>query len=229
MKPMRKVVFIISFLFSFFALQAQEAKILFDSIPESMLPLLSPVNRADFIDFLDSKMKAEVKNKFGGTSEMTDLTDNYIRIKLTERTTWEMKTLPVNDSTKVICVVSTACGPVCDSSVDFYTANWKKIPVSDFIELPVMDDYFQLTDSARMDDYTLYRHQMDMLLATATLSREADTLTFTLTTPEYAGKRSTDDEKEIADAGTFLRKPLVYAWGYDASQSIYGFRRVEEN
>lgn len=220
---MRKAIFTISFLLSFFVLQAQEAKVLFDSIPESILPLLSPVNRADFIDFLESDMKAEVKNKFDGVSEMTDLTDSYIRIKLTERTTWEMKVLPVNDSTKVICVVSTACGPVCDSTVDFYTADWKKISTSEYLDPPVMDDYFQLTDSARLDDYNLYRSKMDILLATAALSKEADSLTFTLNTPQYVDKRSPDEEKEITDVEAFLRKPLVYRWKYDPAKGTYRF------
>jgi len=212
---------------SFFAVQAQEAKALFDSIPESILPLLSSVNRADFIDFLESNMKAEVKNKFDGTSEMTDLTDSYIRIKLTERTTWEMKVLPVNDSTKIVCVVSTACGPVCDSSVAFYTTNWKKVLASDYLELPVMDDYFQLTDSARLDDYTLYRNKMDMLLTTATLSKEADTLTFALTTPQYSGNRSDDEGKEIADVEAFLRKPLVYVWEYNPFKGASVFKKKD--
>ena len=47
-------------------LQAQEAKTCFKNMPDSICPLLSAVNRADFIDFLESKMKAEVTNSFGG-------------------------------------------------------------------------------------------------------------------------------------------------------------------
>ncbi len=211
---MRSVIFVLSFLLFFSVVRAQEARTLFDSIPGSMLPLLSPVNRADFIDFLDSKMKAVVKNKFDGTSEMTDLTDNYIRIKLTDRSTWEMKVLPVNDSTKVICVVSTVCAPVCDSSVAFYTTGWKSLPVSDYLTPPVMDDYFLLADSAQLGDYDRYRQRMDMLLATVALSKDADTLTFTLTTPEYT-----------ADAGTFLRGPLAYVWGYDPLKGRYAFKK----
>ena len=50
-------------------LQAQEAKTCFKNMPDSICPLLSAVNRADFIDFLESKMKAEVTNSFGGKSE----------------------------------------------------------------------------------------------------------------------------------------------------------------
>lgn len=206
-KHLRKQLFAACLALSSFALQAQDAGTLFGRIPNAMLPLLSPVNRADFIDFLDSKMKAGVKNKFGGESEMTELTDSYIRIKLTGRSTWEMKALPVNDSTKVICVVSTVCGPVCDSSVGFYTTRWEKIPTPDYLTVPVMDDYFQPADSANPSRYTRYRHKMDMLLATAALSGENNTLTFTLTTPQYAG-HPTDGENET----DYLRNPLVYVW-----------------
>ena len=220
---MSKIILIISLIFVSMALHAQEAKALFDSIPESILPLLSSVNRADFVDFLESKMKAEVKNKFGGTSEMTDLTSDYIRIQMTSRSTWEMKALSVNDSTKIICTVSTTCAPVCDSEVHFYTSDWKEVPSSTYLIPPVMDDYFQLPDSARLDDYTNYRNGMDMLLAKASLSKEDNTLSFTLTTPEYAGERSTDDSKEITDTDEFLRKPLVYVWEDNQDSKTYQF------
>lgn len=222
---MKKILLAVVLVLTSFVLRAQEAKAIFGRIPASVLPLLSPVNRADFIDFLESNMKAVVKNKFDGTSEMTDLTKNYIRIVLNSSSTWEMKVLPVNDSTKVVCVVSTVCGPVCDSSIDFYTADWKKISASDYLELPVMDDYFQLPDSARLDDYTLYRRKMDMLLTTATLSKETDTLTFTLTTPEYVGNGEGDEEKGITDTKDFLQ-PLVYAWGSDPVGEGYRFRKL---
>ena len=49
---------------------AQEARTLFVHMPDSILPLLTPVNRADCIDFLDSRMRAVVTNRLGGKSEM---------------------------------------------------------------------------------------------------------------------------------------------------------------
>ena len=73
-------------LFLFAPLRAQqEAKAVFVSMPDSLSPLLTAVNRADFIDFLESKMKAKVENRFGGESEMTDLNKDYIRIQMTSQ------------------------------------------------------------------------------------------------------------------------------------------------
>ena len=85
------------------ALQAQEAKTLFVNMPDSLSPLLTKVNREDCIDFLESKMKAQVENRFGKKSEMTDLSKDYIRMQMSAQSTWQMKVLALNDSTKVIC------------------------------------------------------------------------------------------------------------------------------
>ena len=56
--------------------RAQDLKTLFVALPDSLSPLLTEVNRADFGDFLESGMKAEVKNRFGNMSEMTKLTSD---------------------------------------------------------------------------------------------------------------------------------------------------------
>ena len=122
----------------------QEAKKIFVNMPDSLSPLLTAVNRADCIDFLESKMKAKVENRFGRESEMTELSKDYIRVQMTPQSTWQMKLLATSDTTQVICTVSTACAPVCDSNIQFYTTDWKELPISDFITaMPAMDDFFE--------------------------------------------------------------------------------------
>ena len=115
------IAFFIIGLFTFVSSQAQEAKTLFINVPDSLCPLLTKVNREDCIDFLSSKMKAQVENRFGQKSEMTDLSKDYIRMQMTPETSWQMKVLALNDTTNVICTVATACAPACDSSIRFYT------------------------------------------------------------------------------------------------------------
>ena len=117
------VVFLFAVCMGIGSLSAQPAKTCFTNMPDSLSPLLTAVNRADFIDFLESKMKAEVTNRFGGKSEMTELTPDYIRVQVTPQSTWQMKLLSVNDSTRLICTVSTVCAPACDSHIKFYTTD----------------------------------------------------------------------------------------------------------
>ncbi|KAA6327514.1 hypothetical protein EZS27_023506 [termite gut metagenome] len=182
---------------------AQEAKELFIHIPDSLMPLLPPVNRADFVDFLGSNMKAQVKNKFDNTSEMTDLTPDYIRLQVTPQSTWQMKVLAVNDTTKVICTVSTACAPLCDSYIRFFTTNWEELPVQDYLPLPPKaDDFFQTPDSTRMDEYHRMRTQADIPLIKGDLSKTDNTLAFTLTTLNYMAEALKE----------YLREAVVYEW-----------------
>ena len=189
-------------------LQAQEAKTCFKNMPDSICPLLSAVNRADFIDFLESKMRAQVENRFGKKSEMTDLSKDYIRMQMSPQTTWQMKLLSINDSTKVICVVATVCAPACDSHVKFYTTDWKELVASSYLPaLPVLDDFIaEASDTVDVYEYQDARRQADMLLMKADLSAKDATLAFTFTTTDYMGKEAAEKLKP------FVRRPIVYTW-----------------
>ncbi|KAA6325777.1 hypothetical protein EZS27_025045 [termite gut metagenome] len=194
--------------FASFFLSAQEAKKLFLTMPDSFTPLLTPINRADFIDFLENKMQAQVKNKFEKRSEMTDLTPDYIRIQMTPQSTWQMKLLAVNDTTKVICAISTACAPVCDSHIRFYTTDWKELPTQNYLpKLPTQDDFFQIpSDSISLDEYDKIRMKTELSFIKADLSKTGNTLSFTFTTLDYIGKEETETLKG------YLREVVTYEW-----------------
>ena len=186
--------------------RAQELRSLFVAMPDSVLPLLTKTNRMDCIDFLDSNMKAEVKNRFNNTSELKVLTKDYLELQLTSQSSVEMKLLPVNDSVKVVCMVHTVCGPVCDSEITFYDTQWKQLPSKNFITLPEVDRFYYLNTNE--ESYATVRKAADMYLMKANLSSEASTLTFIYTTPEYLSK---EDREKLE---LYLRKePIVYQWG----------------
>lgn len=185
---------------------AQEAKTVFTNMPDSLSPLLTAVNRADCVDFLESKMRAQVTNRFGRKSEMTELSSDYIRMQMSPQSTWQMKLLPVNDSTKVVCVVSTACAPVCDSDIKFYTTGWQELPADKFLSsLPVLKDFMEPVDTMDYEVLTA-RDEATVSLVKADLTKADNKLTFTLTTPEYMGKETAEKLKP------FLRRPIVYIW-----------------
>lgn len=186
--------------------QAKEAKTLFVNMPDSLSPLLTQVNRADCIDFLESKMKAQVENRFGKKSEMTDLSKDYIRMQMSPQTVWQMKVLVLNDSTNVICTVSTACAPACDSHIHFYTTDWKPLTKLDFITLPVMNDFLDTSDTTAVYEFDEARRSADILLMKADLNKENAELSFTLTTPDYMSKETAEKLQP------FLRRSIVYRW-----------------
>ena len=194
-------------MFCVMSVVAQDMKTVFVAMPDSVTPLLTKVNREDCIDFLDSNMKAVVKNRLGNVAEMKVLTDDYVLMQTSEVGTLEMKLLPLADSTKVICMVKTVNVPVADSSVRFYTSDWsQQLDVKEFLQLPSMDAFFLPNDSLK-DEAILTRKKADMHLMKAQLSKEDTSLTFTYTTPDYLNEE--DREKLLPH----LRKePIVLRW-----------------
>ena len=187
---------------------AQKAKQYFVSKPDTILPLLTEINRADCIDFLESNMRAIVTNRLDGKSEMTKLTDNYIEIKLSEQSSWQMKVLALNDSTQVICTVFTACAPACDSHIKFYTTQWESLSLADYIQtMPTLSDYLPQLNEADYDIQTLNAvKQADLLLIKMQLSADDNTLICSFDTPQYMEKSAALKLKPL------LQKPIVYNW-----------------
>ena len=194
-------------MFCVMSVVAQDMKSVFVAMPDSVTPLLTKVNREDCIDFLDSNMKAVVKNRFGNVAEMKVLTDDYVLMQTSEVGMLEMKLLPLADSTKVICMVKTVNVPVADSSVRFYTSDWsQQLDVKEFLQLPSMDAFFLPNDSLK-DEAILTRKKADMHLMKAQLSKEDTSLTFTYTTPDYLNE---EDREKLSP---HLRKePIVLRW-----------------
>ena len=190
------------------AMQAQNLKSLFIALPDSLSPLLTKVNRQDFGDFLESGMKAEVKNRFGNISEMKKLTNDYLSLQLTSVSRIEMKLLPLNDSTKVICVAKTFNGPVADTQLAFYSTDWEKMDSEEFIKLPQKEAFFlPQTNQVRKDSLEYLKSRADIHLVKAALSEKDYFLNLTYTVPEYL------DEETAGKIRTYLHNsPLRYQW-----------------
>lgn len=206
---LRLIPFLFFTLLPFNRAEAQEARTLFVQMPDSILPLLTEVNRADCTDFLDSHMRAQVTNRFGTRSEMTHLSPDYIAIDMTARSTWQMKVLPLEtDTTRIICTVSTVCGGACDSDVRFYSTEWKVLPTEQYLPAPPQAEDFLMPkpDSVETYHYRDAIQRADMSLVRITLSPDNRTLTFIYDTPAYLEKEAADKLKP------FIRRALIYDW-----------------
>ena len=116
--------------------RAGELKIqdVFKQMPNSVLPTLSENNRLDMLDFMASKMKAEVTNRLGGKSEMTVLTDTTLTIRMSEALKVDMLLLESGSSAssdkEIICLIETfgRDSLSLESTVRYYTTSWQPIP-----------------------------------------------------------------------------------------------------
>ena len=204
---MRRRLLIIVSIFCALSATAQNMKSVFVSMPDSIAPLLTQTNKEDCIDFLDSNMKAVVKNRFGNEAEMKALTENYVLMQTSPVGTLEMKLLPLNDSTNVVCMVKTVCASACDSEVHFYTSDWsKKLDAKNFLQTPEADAFF-LPNDTLTDEDALIRKKADMHLMKVSLSKDDASLTYIYSTPDYLNEE--DREKLLPH----LRKePIVLRW-----------------
>lgn len=185
--------------------QTQDINSVFISMPDSLSPILTKVNRQDFADFLSSGMKAVVKNKFDGTSEMLKLTDDYLKLNTTSASSEEMKLLPLNDSVNVLCVVKTYSGPAEDSKVTFYSTKWEELPLSKFISLPQHEDFYKLPAYSTA---TVSREEFlrDMYIMQAELSEKNNDIVFKCNTLMATDKETAEKLKP------FTIDSLRYRW-----------------
>ena len=136
-----RILFIILSCILACASQAQvKMRDMLKTMPESLVPYLKENSRLDFIDFIDSGMRAEVSNGLDGKSELIKLTDTFASIKLTKASQLNMRLLDVNSTfngaKQIVCVVQTYGSDIRESTISFYTTDWKQIDTSDRIDLP---------------------------------------------------------------------------------------------
>ena len=176
----------------------------FTSMPDSVMPLLTHVNRLDFIDYCDANMEAVVTNRMDGKSRMDTLTDDFASIRYTESTDVSMKLFPLNDTTDILCMVTTIRASVGDSRIAFYDDQWRPLEASDYFVEPSLSDFrLNLSNDSAM----LVWSKMDIFFRTFHLSAEDGGLRCVLTSLDHFA------EKEREEAVPYVRQePLIYRW-----------------
>ena len=174
------------------------------AMPDSVMPLLTKNNRLDFVDFHDCGMEAKVTNLLDGKSSMDTLTDDYVHINYTKTTTVDMKLLAVNDTTEVLCMVTTVKSSVEDSRIAFFDSQWCPLGTSAFFKKPNMDD-FRL--AVQGDSAELAWAKMDIFFRTYHLAAGEETLKCEITSMDFLS------DTDRMDVNPYVRKePIVYRW-----------------
>lgn len=190
----------------FFALQAKNAKDLFLTMPAHLTPLLTEVNRADCIDFLASNMKAQVINRLDGITVMTQLSADYIHIQMTQSTEWEMKLFPYGED-YLIGVITTACAPVCDSKIQFYSSDWKELDVANYLEIPSFLSHLEYPeDGIEKEKLKQTIKALTFSLSQIKAEEKGEQLTFVCNALDYL-------DKETADKiNPYFKKEIKKVW-----------------
>lgn len=182
---------------------AADLRTLFVEMPDSIMPLLTRSERMDFLDYMDSNMKARVKNKLGGESEMTLLQENMLSVNTSESGRVDMALFRKKDGSNLICIVNTVTVRYPDSRISFYTEDWEPVPIDGLIGLPSFDDY--LTRAALKSD-SLDNLKRQSILRLQSVTPVDGALEFRYTSLDYIGE---DADKYRA---WFKSDPVRYIW-----------------
>ena len=96
---MKRLIFSILICVFAFGVKAQEMDALFVSMPDNNIPQLENAWRKDLIDLFKTGKEARLKNTMNGFSTLKNLTSDYLLLQVTERSTVEMKLLPLVNNT----------------------------------------------------------------------------------------------------------------------------------
>ena len=200
---MKRITAILLLVLTFTMASAADLRALFIGMPDSIMPTLTKSERMDFLDFIDYGMKAKVKNKLGGESEMTVLQENMLSIKTSESGQLDMALFKRKDGKNLICIIRTVTARYPDSRISFYTEDWTPVPLKGLIELPQFDDYLT-KEALKADSLDYFKKQSMLRLQSITPVEGA--LEFRYTSLDYIGE---DAER----SKTWLKpEPIRYIW-----------------
>ena len=185
---MKRIFFIICFSLLTLSMLAQDMEKIFESMPDQFIPQLESAWRKDLVDLHKNGKEAKLKNTMNGFSELKQLTNDYLLLQATDRSTIEMKLLPLLNNTHVICMVTTLYGPVPDSRIDFFTTDWQSLDVSELFT-PVSKDWF-IKEEVDLNSPAVIEalSRLDMNLQKYSLHPEQLILTIEFTTPQCLSK-----------------------------------------
>jgi len=204
---MKHFLILLIFIFSMSAAEAQDMATFFINMPDSYLPQLEDAWRKDLVDLYQSGKPAVLENTMTGSSTLQKLTSDYLLLQTTERSTMEIRFLPLINNTLIACVITTVYAPVADSRVAFYSNEWHPLPSSGLLP-PVNTEWF-IKDNTIHDDEDLQEtlSYIDMELIHYRLTPDELILEATFTTPHYLSS-----EERMKVKTFFKDTSKVYHW-----------------
>ena len=173
---MKKLLFIA--LVTFFAniSQAKDIREIWLSMPDSVITYLNKNKRIEMVDYIDMKVRADVKNALEGTSLMDTLTHDFLQVTLNEACTLQMRTLPSEDGDTLFCLVKSFKGPQTESEISIFNQDWQKN--KDIT--PLSTSLIAKPDTMSTTTFNDLQRLLDVSLIEAQLSIDKPTLTLTL-------------------------------------------------
>lgn len=147
-------------------MMAQQVRKMWVNMPTSIAGSLEKSTRQELLDLKEMKKKAVISGPLGEECSIDTLTADYLSARLSDVSTLQMKMLPTSSGDSLLCLVHTYAGPLPESSISFYTPDWKALPMPSMH----LDVDLQRPDTMTQDDFSKLQALFDPKLISFTLS-----------------------------------------------------------
>jgi hypothetical protein len=204
---MRRFFSLFISLISIYTAYSQDIATFFIAMPNQYLPQMEEAWRKDLVGLYQSGKQAELDNAMDGRSTLQKMTSDYLFLQISDRSSLEIKLLPLINQTFVACVITTVFAPVPDSRVEFFTLDWHPLPASELWKQTDTDSFIKKDIDRDAKDFREAISYVDMELIHYRLDPDQLTMTAEYTTPVYLSGEEREQLKP------FLKdSPLVYQW-----------------
>ncbi|SHF59631.1 DUF3256 family protein [Dysgonomonas macrotermitis] len=205
-----KKILVALLIFSLFpVLKAQNIASAVVSMPDNMLIGVTLDQKKELAVELPDSLNKEVYiiNAVGDSVVRLDYSDDYIALKTSDAGILQIKLLPLVNNSSIIGVITTVCGQICDSRIDFYTTSWEPLDRDSLFPKVGRDWFFKKDIDQTSQDYLNAAAVVDMTPIKMAFSAKDKNVTAEYQLQSYLAQ---DDYKAVEPY--LLDKPKVFEW-----------------
>jgi len=180
------------------------AQALFLQMPGDALDLISTSTREDMVDYYRSGLAYAPKNLLGGECSLLELTPRYAKVQVTAASDVQLCVLPCGGGQVAAVVYTVDGGHSPDSSLRFYDAALRELPLKKFFKEPQLSDFMQPGAPLRE-----LQSIVPFMLVSYSISEAGERTTLTATL-NLAGMMIEEDYARLSP--WLLPEPLTYTW-----------------
>lgn len=126
-----KVLILANLFLGAHVLTAQNIEKSYVNMPEGLNPTLSKQNRLELLEYYKAGQSDSIMNRYGKQAHLLsiDSLNQLLVVRNTPISTFEMKVFNLNNNSPMIGIIRTACGTICQSSIEFYDTAWNQVPL----------------------------------------------------------------------------------------------------
>lgn len=189
------------------SISGQNLNDLISSMPDNIVFGLDAGMKDMLIANPEDTAKLPIERGTYGSIKRLAISADYISLQTSDAGITQIKMLPLINDSKIVCVVKTVCGGICDSQVQFYTTKWLPINQKDLLPVITKDSFIKTDVDRNSQSFGNAYAALD--LTAIKLSMSADNTTLTAKS-EIKGYLSEEDYKKIEPY--LIDEPIILNW-----------------